>query len=186
MFYTFARLVCKEYKLMTVENFKSEVLPMKNKLFRLANRLLNNTAEAEDAVQEVMIRLWTKKDKLKEYRSIEAFAMVITKNLCLDKLKSKRNKTTELEEAPVKIVTETPEEKMQMKDTVEKIHQIINQLPEQQKIIIQLRDIEQCDFDEIAEVTQLNLNTIRVNLSRARRKVRDTLLKIQNYEFSSN
>ena len=75
---------------------------------------------------------------------------------------------------------------MDVKDTIKKVHEIIDKLPEQQKIIIQMRDIENCDYDEIAEVTQLSLNNIRVNLSRARKKVRDTLLKIQNYEFSSN
>ncbi len=186
MFYTLARLVFKGYKLMTVENFKSEVLPIKNKLYRLANRMLNDTAEAEDTVQEVFIRLWSKKEKLKEYRSIEAFAMVITKNLCLDKIKSIRNKTTELKNNDIQMSENNPYQQIKNKDTVQKIHEIINELPEQQKLIIHLRDIENCDYDEIAEVTQLSLNTIRVTLSRARKKVRDTLIKIQNYEFSSN
>lgn len=171
---------------MTIENFKSEVLPIRNKLYRLAVRFLNNSAEAEDTVQEVFIRLWSKKEKLAEYRSIEAFAMVITKNLCLDKIKSIRNQTIEIEKANLQMNDNNPYNQVDMKDTVSKIHEIIANLPEQQKLIIHLRDIENCDFDEIAEITQLNLNTIRVNLSRARKKVRDTLLKIQNYEFSSN
>lgn len=171
---------------MTIENFKSEVLPIRNKLYRLAVRFLNNSAEAEDTVQEVFIRLWSKKEKLAEYRSIEAFAMVITKNLCLDKIKSIRNQTIEIEKANLQMNDNNPYNLVDMKDTVSKIHEIIANLPEQQKLIIHLRDIENCDFDEIAEITQLNLNTIRVNLSRARKKVRDTLLKIQNYEFSSN
>ncbi|MCP4550666.1 MAG: RNA polymerase sigma factor [Bacteroidetes bacterium] len=171
---------------MTIENFKSEVLPIRNKLYRLAVRFLNNSAEAEDTVQEVFIRLWSRKEKLAEYRSIEAFAMVITKNLCLDKIKSIRNQTIEIEKANLQMNDDNPHNQVDMKDTVSKIHQIIANLPEQQKLIIHLRDIENCDFDEIAEITQLNLNTIRVNLSRARKRVRDTLLKIQNYEFSSN
>ncbi len=171
---------------MTIENFKSEVLPIRNKLYRLAVRFLNNSAEAEDTVQEVFIRLWSRKEKLAEYRSIEAFAMVITKNLCLDKIKSIRNQTIEIEKANLQMNDDNPHNQVDMKDTVSKIHQIIANLPEQQKLIIHLRDVENCDFDEIAEITQLNLNTIRVNLSRARKRVRDTLLKIQNYEFSSN
>jgi len=186
MFLRLSRLVCKEYKLMTVEKFKSEVLPIKNKLYRLANRMLNDTAEAEDTVQEVFIRLWSKKEKLEEYRSIEAFAMVITKNLCLDKIKSLRNRTTELKNIDIQMNENNPYQQTKLKDTVQKIHEIINELPEQQKLIIHLRDIENCDYDEIAEITQLSLNTIRVSLSRARKKVRDTLIKIQNYEFSSN
>jgi RNA polymerase sigma factor (sigma-70 family) len=171
---------------MTTEKFKSEVLPIKNKLYRVANRMLNDTAEAEDTVQEVFLRLWSKKEKLNEYRSIEAFAMVITKNLCLDKIKSIRNKNLELKDTEIQMNEISPYKQTKLKDTVQKIHQIIDELPEQQKLIIHLRDVENCDYDEIAEITQLNLNTIRVNLSRARKKVRDTLIKIQNYEFSSN
>ncbi len=171
---------------MTIENFKSEVLPIKNKLYRLANRMLNDSMEAEDTVQEVFLRLWSKKEKLIEYRSVEAFAMVITKNLCLDKIKSVRNKNAELKTNEIEMNENSPYKQTKLKDTVQKIHQIINELPEQQKLIIHLRDVENCDYDEIAEITQLSLNTIRVNLSRARKKVRDTLIKIQNYEFSSN
>ena len=171
---------------MTTENFKSEVLPIKNKLYRIANRMLNDAAEAEDTVQEVFLRLWSKKEKLKEYRSIEAFAIVITKNLCLDKIKSIRHKNLELRDTEIEMNEVSPYKQTKLKDTVQKIHQIIDELPEQQKLIIHLRDVENCDYDEIAEITQLNLNTIRVNLSRARKKVRDTLIKIQNYEFSSN
>jgi len=75
---------------MTVETFKIEVLPLKHKLYRFAKRLLKNATEAEDIVQEVFIRLWSRREKLSEYKSIEAFAMTITKNLCLDNLKSKK------------------------------------------------------------------------------------------------
>ena len=67
---------------MTIEEFKIEVFPIKNKLYRLALRLLGSQADAEDAVQEVFLKLWARREKLNEYRSIEAFAMVITKNLC--------------------------------------------------------------------------------------------------------
>lgn len=171
---------------MTVEEFKNKVLPVKNKLYRLAYRLMNSQADAEDVVQEVFLKLWSRKEKLNEYRSMEAFAMVMTKNLCFDKLKLKSRNQQELNEDKIELNSENPETHLEMKNTVSKIHEIIQELPEQQKLVIQLRDIEQCDFDEIAEITDMNLNTIRVTLSRARKKVRDTLLKLQNYEFSSN
>lgn len=171
---------------MTVEEFKNKVLPVKNKLYRLAYRLMNSQADAEDVVQEVFLKLWSRKEKLNEYRSMEAFAMVMTKNLCFDKLKLKSRNQQELNEDKIELNSENLETHLEMKNTVSKIHEIIQELPEQQKLVIQLRDIEQCDFDEIAEITDMNLNTIRVTLSRARKKVRDTLLKLQNYEFSSN
>lgn len=171
---------------MTVETFKIEILPLRHKLYRLANRLLNNTPEAEDAVQEVFLRLWTKKDVLKEYRSIEAFAMTMTKNLCLDRLKSKGYRTGELDENYDKISDHTPHTRLELSESYEEIQKIINTLPEQQRLIIHLRDIEEYDLDEIAEITELNMNTIRVNLSRARKKVREMLTNIYNYEFAKN
>jgi RNA polymerase sigma-70 factor (ECF subfamily) len=171
---------------MTVETFKIEVLPVKHKLYRLAKRLLNNVPEAEDAVQETFLRLWTKKDALKEYRSIEAFALTITKNLCLDRMKSKGYKTDELTENHEKMGESNPHTRLELTESFEKIQLIIQSLPEQQRMIIHLRDIEEYDLDEIAEIMELNMNTIRVNLSRARKKVREMLTKTYNYEFANN
>jgi len=171
---------------MTVETFKIEILPMKHKLYRLAIRLLQNVPEAEDVVQEIFLRLWARKDKLNEYRSVEAFAMTMTKNLCLDKLKSKRSKTDEFNEEHDLRIEITPYSEMEKGDAYKKVKKLIDQLPEQQKLIIQLRDIEGYDYEEIAEIMNLSENTIRVNISRARKKVRDTMIKTYNYEFTKN
>ena len=155
---------------MQADEFKIEVLPVKNKLYRFASRILNNPEEAKDIVQEVFLRLWVKREKLKEYRSIEAFAMIITKNLCLDKLKAGRNKNTSLQDNVTDGNNMTPYSQTERSDTVDKVLNIINGLPEQQKLVIHLRDVEGCDFDEIAEVMNMSLNNVRVNLSRARKK----------------
>jgi RNA polymerase sigma-70 factor (family 1) len=171
---------------MTVETFKIEVLPLKHKLFRFANRMMTNVPEAEDIVQEVFLRLWARKDRLNEYKSIEAFAMTITKNLCLDKLKSKGYKTNELTERHEQQTTETPYHKMEISDSYQKVKKIIDTLPEQQRMIIHLRDIEGYEYEEISEVMNINVNTIRVNLSRARKIVREKLVKAYNYEFAKN
>ncbi len=171
---------------MTVETFKIEVLPLKNKLYRLALRLLRNVPEAEDIVQEVMIRLWTRREKLSTYKSVEAFAMVITKNLCLDKLKLKSNKTDELTEKNEMTSEKTPYAEMELSDSYKKIRKLIDLLPEQQKMIIQLRDIEGYDYSEISEIMNISENTIRVNLSRARKKIRETMKKNYSYEFTPN
>jgi RNA polymerase sigma factor (sigma-70 family) len=171
---------------MTVETFKIEVLPLKHKLFRLANRLLNNSPEAEDAVQETFLKLWTKKEVLKEYRSIEALALTITKNHCLDRMKSKSYKPDELTDKYEKPGEHTPHSRLELSETFENIQKIIQSLPEQQRMIIHLKDIEGYDLDEIAEIMELNMNTIRVNLSRARKKVRELLTKTYDYEFAKN
>jgi RNA polymerase sigma-70 factor (ECF subfamily) len=171
---------------MTVETFKIEVLPLKNKLYRFAKRLMINYAEAEDVVQEVFLRLWSKREQLNEVRSIEALAVTITKNLCLDKLKSKSSKNYELKNYHEQATTITPYTAMETSDSYKKVNELINQLPDQQKMIIHLRDIEGYEYEEIAEMTGMNPNAIRVNLSRARKKIRDLMEKTYDYGYTKN
>ncbi|MEZ5083718.1 MAG: RNA polymerase sigma factor [Bacteroidales bacterium] len=159
---------------------------MKNKLYRFALRLLRNVQESEDIVQEVFIRLWARKDNIKEYRSIEAFAMTMTKNLCLDKLKSKAHSTIQLTIKHEEADEMTPFIEVERNDAYDRVKKLIDQLPEQQRMIIHLRDIEGYEYNEIADVMGISENTIRVNLSRARKKVRDMMIKKYNYEFTKN
>jgi len=171
---------------MTVEKFKIEVLPLKHKLYRFAKGFFKSIPEAEDIVQEVLVRLWVRRESLGEYKSIEAFAMTVTRNLCLDRLKSKGYKTEELTIVHQQVSHITPYNKLEMEDTFAKIQMILNTLPEQQRQIIHLRDIEGFEFEEIAEILNINLNTIRVNLSRARKRIKETLQNTYDYEFARN
>jgi len=170
---------------MTLEEFKIEVLPIKNKLYRFSLRMLTNRDEAEDVVQDTMMRLWSKRAKLRTYRSIEAFAMVITKNLCLDHLRSRKRITVDLVDEYT-IDSSNPYKLAEISDTMNKVYEEIDRLPEQQKTIIHLRDIEGYDFDEIADIMDLSLNVIRVNFSRARKKVREALVNSNKYELFKN
>lgn len=171
---------------MTREEFKSGVLPIKNKLYRFALRLLGDPEDAQDTVQEVFLRLWSKRESLSEYRNIEAFAMTMTRNLCLDQLKSPASRKDKFDDNSEMPDYKTPYAKTEHHDTMRLVKMAMDQLPEQQRMVIHMRDIEECDFDEIAEVTGLSLNNLRVTLSRARKKIRDALIKINNYEFSQN
>jgi RNA polymerase sigma-70 factor (ECF subfamily) len=171
---------------MNPEQFEIQVLPLKHRLFRLSLRMLGRVEEAEDSVQDAMIRLWTKRDELKNYSSIEAFAITITKNICLDRIRSKAFKTERLDDRKVVNLKQDPEELLEKTDFNGFVRKIIDSLPEQQKIIMHMRDIEGLEYEQIAEVMSLNINAVRVNLSRARKKVRDTILKIQGYELARN
>ncbi len=171
---------------MDLHEFKIKVFPLKNKLFRLANQLLGDFEEAQDIVQEAFIKLWNRREKLDEYRSVEALAMVTTRNLCLDKIKAKKYPTEKLENLKSDIPEPAMETKTDFVDLSDKIKEIIRTLPEQMKTIIQLRDIEGYDFEEIAGILGMTENTIRVNLSRARRKVREIMINKKLYEFERN
>jgi RNA polymerase sigma-70 factor (ECF subfamily) len=169
---------------MKQSDFLKTVMPFKDKVFRLAKRLLVSTEEAEDATQELYFKLWKNKEKLQDYNSVEAFAMTMTKNYCFDRLKSKQAGNLKLVHSNYQ-ETDTPlQKKVELNDSVSLVHKLIENLPEQQKIIIQLRDIEEYEFEEIAEMLQINPTAVRVTLSRARKTIREQLTKQHNYGIS--
>ncbi|MCH2032716.1 MAG: sigma-70 family RNA polymerase sigma factor [Tenacibaculum sp.] len=169
---------------MKQSDFLKVVLPFKDKVFRLAKRLLVSTEEAEDATQELYFKLWRNKEKLADYKNVEAFAMTMTKNYCFDRLKSKQASNLTLVHSNYKEKDTSLEKKIEYKDSVSNVHKLIENLPEQQKIIIQLRDIEQYDFDEICEMVDMKPTAVRVALSRARKTIREALIKQHNYGVS--
>ena len=169
---------------MNQSDFLKTVFPFKDKVFRLAKRLLVSTAEAEDATQELYFKLWRNKEKLPQYKNVEAFAMTMTKNYCYDRLKSKQASNLTLVHSNYKEKNTALEKKIEHQDSVSQVHKLIDSLPEQQKIIIQLRDIEEYDFDEICEMLAMKPTAVRVALSRARKTIREKLIKTHNYGVS--
>jgi RNA polymerase sigma factor (sigma-70 family) len=169
---------------MKQTEFLKTVMPFKDKVFRVAKRLLVSTEEAEDATQELYFKLWKNRNKLKDYKSIEAFAMTMTKNYCFDRLKSKQASNLKLIHSNYQEKGTPLQRQVELNDSVSLVHRLINNLPEQQKLIIQLRDIEEFEFDEIAEQLNLQPTAVRVSLSRARKTIREQLTKQHNYGIS--
>ncbi|MDY7394028.1 RNA polymerase sigma factor [Aureibaculum sp. 2210JD6-5] len=166
---------------MQQTEFLNTVLPLKDKVFRLAKRLLVSIDEAEDATQELFLKLWKNKNKLDNYSSVEAFAMTMTKNYCLDQLKAKRSNNLKLVHNNYKDNNVSLEHDLEIKDSVNKVHELIENLPEKQKLIIQLRDVENFEFEEIGKILDLQPTAVRVALSRARKTIRQQLIKQHNY-----
>ncbi len=168
-------------KLMNQSDFLNSVLPFKDKVFRLAKRLLVSSEEAEDATQELYFKLWKNKEKIAEYKNIEAFAMTMTKNYCFDRLKSKQASNLTLVHSNYKEKDTSLDKKMEYQDSVSQVHRLIEMLPEKQKLVIQLRDVEEYDFEEIGKMLDLKPTAVRVALSRARKTIREELIKQHNY-----
>ncbi|WP_339894106.1 RNA polymerase sigma factor [uncultured Algibacter sp.] len=166
---------------MTQTEFLNIVMPFKDKVFRLAKRLLVSREEAEDATQEVLLKLWNNKLKIAEYKNVEAFSMTMTKNYCFDKLKSKQSQNLKIVHSNYEEKNTPLQKQVELNDSVSWVAKIIEDLPEQQKMIIQLRDIEDYDFDEIAKMLDMNNTAVRVALSRARKTIREKLTNTHNY-----
>lgn len=158
---------------MTREEFNNYVKFTGRKLYALAFRMLRKQDEAEDAVQEVFIRMWKMRDKLDKYMSIDALATTMTKNYCIDQLRKERpvfDNDQTMRNSPESISTEGMIEGAESFNIIQKL---ISALPYNYREIISLRDIDGFSYEEISEMTGQNINTIRVNLSRARAMVRE-------------
>src|SRR5690606_5625154 len=165
---------------MDKTEFTALIIPFKDRLYRLAKRILVSKDEAEDAVQEVFLKLWHGRESIANYRNPEAFAITMTKIYCLDRLKSKQASNLKIVHSNYQ-TSENIEKNIEANNGVELVFRIMETLPEQQRIVLQLRDVEQFEFSEIAKMMDSNETAIRVALSRARKTVRDAMIKKHNY-----
>jgi RNA polymerase sigma factor (sigma-70 family) len=170
---------------MDSAEFKTKIIPLGRKLYNFARLLLNDQTEAQDAVQEVYIKLWNYRNKMKTIENTEAFAMKITRNWCLDRLKAKKpvlienyNKSYDFQKEK-----NNPHSIMENSDKLNEFNNIMQGLPEQQRMIIQLRDVEGFEFEEIAGILNMNMSAIRVNLSRARKKIKESIIKNESHGY---
>lgn len=169
---------------MNQTEFLEIVLPFKDKVYRLAKRLLVSKDEAEDATQELYFKLWKNKSKIENYDNVESYAMMMIKNYCLDQLKSKRASNLTLVHSNYKDESSSLQNNIEFKDSAGIIKKMMNDLPEKQRIIVQLRDIENYEYHEIGKILNMEPTAIRVALSRARKTLREKFVKKQNYGIS--
>ena len=157
--------------------FKSEVMIHQALVYRLAKGLLVSKEEAEDVVQEMMTRLWMQKDSLVKVDNKRAFIAKMTKNYCLDRLKSKQAQRVSWDTVHEKQAIWSPEQPMEAIESVEMIYRCLAQLPETQRLLFQLRDIEGLEYHEIEEITGMQPVAIRVALSRVRKTLKNHVLQ---------
>jgi RNA polymerase sigma-70 factor (ECF subfamily) len=169
--------------------FQTHVLPLKNILFRLALRITQNRAEAEDVVQETMMKVWNRRDEWQQIESMEAFCLTICRNLSLDKLRRMDNQVLSLDDDQQAEASSfdpidnshmaNPEEQTVQHDRLQLVRQLINQLPEKQRSCMQLRDMEGKSYHDIAVILGMTEQQVKVNIFRARQTVRERVLKAE-------
>ena len=165
---------------MKTISFQSDILPLKNELYRMALRITMNAADAEDVVQETMMKVWNRRDQWNQIESIEAFCLTICRNLSLDKVRRMDNQTQSLDAAydpKDQGVASNPEEQAIQSDRVRLVRQMINQLPEKQRSCMQLRDMEGKSYKDIATVLDITEEQVKVNIFRARQTIREKFKK---------
>jgi len=167
---------------MNLESFESRVLPVKNKLYRFAFRILGNSEEAKDVVQEALIKVWNGREGLDAIQNMEAWCMRVTKNLSLDRIRSlQRKQTDSLDGVDVKQDTLSPHDKTEIQEHMQRINELMASLPDKQRQVMHLRDIEGHSYNEICEILEMDMSQVKVYLFRARNAVREKLVKINAY-----
>ncbi len=162
---------------MDADTFKKVFIPYHQKLYRIAYRIVQDAANAEDIVQDTFIKLWNKRDEMESVDNTEAFAIVILRNTCLDYLrKTKNDRYTDYD-------TDMPEttsltKQIELQDEAEKVKHLINKLPDQQRQVMMMKHWDDYSDDEIEQATGLSAGNIRVILSRARKTIREQYAKI--------
>ena len=154
-------------------SFRNDILPLKDKLYRLALRITLNSAEAEDVVQDTMIR---------QFESIEAYCLTIARNLAIDRSQKMEAQnlqlTSEVREMPD---TLTPYDRLAQNEQIQLVHRLVNELPERQRTTMQLRDVEGKSYKEIADILQITEEQLKVTLFRARQKIKQRYTEIEDY-----
>ena len=178
MLHFFPRIVLSLY--MEQAQFKKTVIPLQRQLLMYSRSFLEHTEDAEDIVQEVMMKLWCMRNELDKYNSINALAIQITKNLCLNRIKVLQRKMESTEQLTFESDLSTPYTQLEQKDDASHLMRIIDQLPELQQNILRMKHIDGFEIEEIVGITGSKPEAVRMNLSRARKKVREVFFKIQN------
>jgi RNA polymerase sigma-70 factor (ECF subfamily) len=163
---------------MNAQQFKQEIAPLQKNLLNVARKMLENENDAEDLVQEVFLKLWYIRDTLHRYDSISALSVTMIKNLCIDRLRV-RNREVALEtDNYLRTTEDNPYLQLERLNTEQLLKKIIDSLPPLQKAIITMKDIDEYEVEEIAEITGTQPEAVRMNLSRARKKVREEYIRL--------
>jgi len=164
--------------------FQTDVLPLKDELYRLALRITLNTAEAEDVVQETMLKVWNRREQWDTIGSMEAFCLTICRNMALDRMKRADTQNQPLEASHEAVDTSyasNPEEQAVQRDRVRLVRQLMTQLPEKQRTCMQLRDVEGKPYKDIAAIMGITEQQVKVNIFRARQAIKQKFIESEQY-----
>ncbi len=162
---------------MNNQLFLQHIYPLRDKLYRFALRITGNVQEAEDVVQEVMERLWRQQpEQSHTVQNWEAWCITITRNRSLDK--NRRKPASPIEGLPEPAHTDSPAARTENRDMVAHIRRLMQQLPEKQRLVMHLRDVEDLTYDDIARTLDITIEQVKINLHRARKTLRKSLLTL--------
>src|SRR3989339_2064891 len=174
----FSKFNC-QYCRMDKERFITTVVPLREKLMFFARRYSDDEEDAQDVIQEVFAKLWVIREELHKYDNITALSVQITKNLCFNKIKQKKRKYSIFEQNAYEADNKTNENKVEQKDEIKHLFRIVDKLPDLQQTVLRMKYVDDLDAEEIAQLLGCTREAVWMNLSRARKKVKELFFKIE-------
>lgn len=173
-------------------DFRNDLLPLKNKLFRLALRITLDRPEAEDVVEDVLVKVWENRmsPEVQALQSLEAYCCTLTRNLALDRSQRRDAQYVSLDDDSSQLAlsnrpdsTPLPDQRMEHDERLQWVHRLFLQLPEKQRTVLQLRDIEEHSYQEISEIMQITESDVKVSIFRARQTLKHLITQQKGNEF---
>lgn len=167
---------------MNQKYFEENILPFKNKLYRIALRITANAPEAEDIVQDVMMRMWQLREQWNTIDNKEAYCCMMSRNIALSRISLKDNEKGRPDSAEISIKADsTPSDELETKERMGMLREFIGRLPGHEKAVMELRDIEGMPYKDIAFTLNINEGQVKVNLYRARQKIKEYFHRTDSY-----
>lgn len=167
--------------------FHEQIFPIRHKLYRFALRITGNAHEAEDVVQEVLERVWkTPVEQSETVKNWEAWCMALTRNRSVDRTRALQlRRVTPLDALSDRPgLTTSPAQQLETLDLTQKIRKLMEDLPEKQRLVMFLRDVEELTYEEISETLDISMDQVKVNLHRARKTIRSQMIEIMKENTS--
>lgn len=159
---------------MQVQEFNHIIQGIKDKMYRLALRIVKHPEDARDVVQDAMIKIWSKRELLAKVDNKEAYMMTMTRNVAIDKYRSRKIETTDIDNHyNIESNSAGPERQYVAKEAYGRVRKMIDSLPENHRTVIHLRDIEGYTYKEISELTGFSVDKVKVYLHRARTRLKE-------------
>ena len=163
---------------MDIETFKRNIVPMRQMLVARARSMTGDDSQAEDLVQEVMLKMWDRRTEIANHPNPTALAMTMLKNKAHDQWRQQQIRTNTSQA----VEHGTEDNRAEARSDMELIKQIVDRLPALQQKIFRMKEIDGYEAQEIISITGCSPEALRQNLSRARRTIREDFVKLSNYK----
>ena len=169
---------------MSTKLYNELIIPASDGMYRYALSIVHEPETARDVVQDCLAKIWNIRNDLSKIEKANAWAFRIVRNRCIEMLR--RDRYADLDEKVVNLQVSNPADQQAINtDQMSWLKDVLDTLPKKQREVFHLREVEELSYQEIAETCELKESDVKVNIHRARKKVKDAMQKIDAYGIAN-